>query len=143
MILEYLRTVPPPTPHPQRPLLPGGPPPSHLPLDPVRYLALAVDSVAPLVRIARHAGILGGGQLMDVPMPLRQRQRRRVAFQWILDAVERRPSRGSGRRQFPHRIAEEVVAVAEGRSAVWARRLEVHKTATTARANLSNRSLKL
>ena len=142
-ILEHLRTSPPPTLNPMRPLLPGAPPPSHLPLDPVAYLTLAVDSVAPLIRIARYSGIVGGGQALEVPLPLRIRQRRRTAFQWILDVVDRKPSRGSGRKQFPYRVAEEIVAVAEGRSAVWNKRMEVHKTGTAARANLSNRALKL
>ena len=142
-ILEYLRTSPPPTINPTRPLLAGAPPPSHLPLNPILYLTLAIDSVAPLIRVARYSGILGGGHAMDVPLPLRVRQRRRIAFQWILDAVEKKPSRGSGRKQFPYRVAEEIVAVAEGRSAVWNKRMEVHKTGTAARANLSNRALKL
>ena len=143
LILEYLRTSPPPKPHPSRPLLAGAPPPSHLPLDPVRYLTLAVDSVAPLIRVAHYGGLVGGGQMMDVPLPLRLRQRRRIAFGWILAAVARKPSRGSGRKQFPYRVAEEIVAVAEGHSPVWNRRLEVHKLGTAARANLSNRRLNL
>ena len=143
MILNYLRTSPPPKINPARPLLPGAPPASHLPLDPIRYLTVVVDSVAPLIRVARYGGILGGGQAMDVPLPLRVRQRRRLAFRWILDAVEKKPSRGSGRKQFPFRVAEEIVAVAEGRSAVWNKRLEVHKMGTAARANLSNARLKL
>ncbi|KAK3364883.1 hypothetical protein B0T24DRAFT_683525 [Lasiosphaeria ovina] len=37
-------------------------------------------------------------------------------FQWILDVVEKKPSEGSGRGMFPTRVAEEIVAVVEGRS---------------------------
>jgi small subunit ribosomal protein S7 len=138
MILNYLRTAPPPKINPDRPLLPGSPPSTHLPLDPVLYLQLAVDSVAPLVKIRYMSGILGGGTMLDVPVALNERQRRRTAFNWILDAVRNKPSRGSGRTMFPHRIAEEIVAVVEGKSGIWDKRQVVHRLGTTARANLSN-----
>lgn len=55
---------------------------------------------------------------------------------WILDAASKRKSRGSGKDMFATRVAEEVVAVIEGRSGVWERRLGVHKLGTSARVNL-------
>ena len=136
ILLNYLRTSPPPKLDPSRPLLPGAPPPSHLPLDPVLYLGLAIDSVAPLVKLRGFKGLAGGGKSLDVPMPLRARQRRRIAFQWILDVVNKKRSKGSGRTMFPHRVAEEIVAVVEGRSNVWDKRLQVHKQGTANRSNL-------
>ncbi|KAI9850170.1 MAG: hypothetical protein M1838_006015 [Thelocarpon superellum] len=136
-ILSHLRTVSPPAPSPARPLLPGAPPPSHLPLDPVLYLTVAIDSVAPLMRIRTQKGAAGGGMALQIPVPLRLRQRRRKAMMWILDAVEKKPSRGSGPGQFAQRVAEEVVAVMEGRSAVWEKRTGVHKLAISARANVN------
>ncbi|KAL2266076.1 hypothetical protein VTJ83DRAFT_5428 [Remersonia thermophila] len=142
MILNYLRTSPPPRLDPSKPLLPGAPPAHHLPLDPVLYLSLAVDSVAPLVKLRPFKGLAGGGKSLEVPIPLRARQRRRIAFNWILDVVERKKSRGSGRTQFAHRVAEEIVAVVEGRSSVWDRRLEQHKRGTANRANLLNNQVK-
>ncbi|KAK4100516.1 ribosomal protein S7 [Parathielavia hyrcaniae] len=142
MILNYLRTSPPPRLDPSKPLLPGAPPAHHLPLDPVLYLGLAIDSVAPLVKIRGFKGMAGGGKSLDVPMPLRARQRRRTAFLWILDVVNRKPSKGSGRTMFPHRVAEEIVAVVEGRSGVWDRRTQVHKLGTANRANLNNEYVK-
>lgn len=138
MILNCLRTSPPPKINPARPLLPGSPPPSHLPLNPVLYLSLALDSVAPLLRIRNFSGIAGGGAALPVPVPLALRQRRRQAFTWLLEVVDKKPSRGSGRAQFAHRIAEEIIAIAEGRSTVWDKRQQVHKLGTSARANLSN-----
>ncbi|KAL1865096.1 hypothetical protein VTK73DRAFT_5506 [Phialemonium thermophilum] len=141
MILNFLRTWPPPKANPARPLLPGSPPPSHLPLDPVVYLTVAIDSVAPLIRIRSYRGMIGGGASLEVPMPLAARQRRRVAFQWILDVVNKKKSKGSGRTTFAHRVAEEIVAVVEGRSSVWDKRQQVHKQGTTARANLNNPQL--
>ncbi|GKT65976.1 LOW QUALITY PROTEIN: 30s ribosomal protein s7 [Colletotrichum tofieldiae] len=142
MVLNFLRTSPPPIINPRYPLLPGAPPPAHLPLNPVLYLTLAVDSVAPLVKIRRIAGGAGGGRPLELPAPLAVRQRRRAAFQWILDVVNKKPSKGSGRTQFPHRMAEEIIAVVEGRSGVWDKRLALHKLGTATRANLTVKPVK-
>ncbi|KAK3349927.1 ribosomal protein S7 domain-containing protein [Lasiosphaeria hispida] len=142
MILNYLRTSPPPKINPARPLLPGSPAPSQLPLDPVLYLTLAIDSVAPLVRMRAYKGMAGGGRSLEVPMPLEARQRRRTAFQWILDVVNKKPTKGSGRAMFPNRVAEEIVAVVEGRSGVWDKRQLMHKQGTAARANLNHPQLR-
>ena len=137
IILNHLRTASPPNLNPSRPLLPGSPPASQLPLNPVLYLTLAIDSVAPLLRIRNQKGAAGGGAALQIPMPLRLRQRRRTAVQWILDAVNKKKSRGSGKAQFAQRVAEEVIAVMEGKSTAWDRRGLIHKTATGARANLT------
>ncbi|KAH6842806.1 ribosomal protein S7 domain-containing protein [Chaetomium sp. MPI-CAGE-AT-0009] len=142
IILQYLRTSPPPRLDPSKPLLPGAPPAAHLPLDPVLYLALAIDSVAPLVKMRGFKGLAGGGKSLEVPMPLRERQRRRTAFGWILDAVRKKKSKGSGRTMFPHRVAEEIVAVVEGKSSVWDKRMQVHKAGTSNRANLMHSGVK-
>ncbi|KAL9091675.1 MAG: hypothetical protein Q9165_004751 [Trypethelium subeluteriae] len=138
-ILNRLRTSPPPTPSPQRPLLPGSPPPSYLPLNPTLYMAVAIDSVAPLLRIRAQKGAAGGGVALQIPIPLGQRQRRRQAVQWILDAASKRKNRGSGRGGFAQRVAEELIAVAEGRSGVWERRGMIHKLGVSARVNLSSK----
>ncbi|KAF9876076.1 30S ribosomal protein S7 [Colletotrichum karsti] len=142
MVLNFLRTSPPPIINPRFPLLPGAPPPAHLPLNPVLYMTLAVDSVAPLVKIRRIPGGAGGGRPLELPAPLAVRQRRRMAFQWVLDVVNKKPSKGSGRTQFAHRLAEEIVAVVEGRSPVWDKRLVLHKLGTATRANLGVKPVK-
>ncbi|KAI4192166.1 MAG: hypothetical protein LQ346_004437 [Caloplaca aetnensis] len=139
MILNHLRTASPPTFNPERPLVPGSPPASHLPLNPILYLTLAIDSVAPLLRIRAQKGVIGGGASLQLPVPLSLRQRRRQAVMWILDAASKKPARGSGRGQFAQRVAEELVAIVEGRSGVWERRGGIHKLAVSARANLNVR----
>ncbi|OAQ99057.1 hypothetical protein LLEC1_02875 [Akanthomyces lecanii] len=96
MTMNFLRMAPEPTFSPKFPLLPGTPPASHLSLNPVLYLTVAIDSVAPLIR-------------------------------------------GSGRTQFAHRLADEIIAVVEGRSSVWEKRKLIHKQGTTARANVEKR----
>lgn len=138
LILNYLRTTPAPKVSPLRPLLPGSPPPDQLPLNPLLYLTLAIDSVAPLVRIRALKGAAGGGAALELPEPMAARARRRVAVSWILEAVRKKRSAGSGKAQFAARFAQEIVAVVEGRSGVWDRRNLVHKVGTAARANLSH-----
>ncbi|ETS00765.1 ribosomal protein S7 [Trichoderma reesei RUT C-30] len=141
-VMNYLRTAPAPIYSPKFPLLPGTPPASHLPLNPVLYITIAIDSVAPLLKVRNIAGAGGGGRALELPVPLAVRQRRRMAFQWILDVINKKPSKGSGRNQFAHRIAEEIIAVVEGRSSVWEKRKLVHKLGTAARANVGSNKLK-
>ncbi|KAJ4360632.1 uncharacterized protein N0V89_001198 [Didymosphaeria variabile] len=136
LILQQLRTASVPTINPQRPLLPGAPPPSHLPLNPVLYLTLAIDSVAPLLRIRSQKGAAGGGVALQIPVPLGQRQRRRIAIQWILAAASKRKTNTSGKTGYAQRVASELIAVIEGRSGVWDRRNAVHKLGISARANI-------
>lgn len=138
IILNILRTSPAPKINPLRPLLPGAPPPSHLPLNPLLYLTLAIDSVAPLIRVKALKGMAGGGNALELPEPMAVRARRRTAVMWILEIVNKKQSRGSGRHQFAHRFAEEIIAVVEGRSRVWDKRQQVHKLGTASRANLNH-----
>lgn len=141
MVLTYLRTTPAPKLNPNRPLLPGSPPAEHLPLNPNLYLMLAIDSVAPLIRIRGFTGLAGGGKALEVPVPIDRRTRRRVAWSWLMDAVEKKPSVGSGKKQFAHRLGEEIVAIVEGKSSVWARRDQLHKLGTSVRANVNSPQL--
>lgn len=135
-ILDTLRTSSPPQVNPKRRLLPGppAPPAPQLPLDPVLYLTLIVDSVTPLIKIRSQKGIAGGGAAVQIPVPLSERQRRRTAIQWIIDASKKRRD-----SKFANRVAQEVLAVAEGRSSVWDRREQVHKLGIAGRANLGKR----
>ncbi|RKF56154.1 37S ribosomal protein S7, mitochondrial [Erysiphe neolycopersici] len=136
-ILNVLRTAPPPKFNPARPLIPGHPPAHHLSLDPIGYLTLAIDSVAPLLRIRSERGAAGGGAALSIPVPLRKRQRRRQAVMWIFDSVNKRTSRGSGRGTFAQRFADEVISIVEGKSSAWDKRLMVHKAGTTSRNNIN------
>jgi small subunit ribosomal protein S7 len=136
LILEHIRTSSIPTINPAKPLLPGSPPPSHLPLNPILYLTLAIDSVAPLFRIRSQRGAAGGGVALQIPVPLGQRQRRRIAIEWILKSASGKKHMGSGKGMFAQRVATEIVAVVEGRSSVWERRTAIHKLGVSARSNI-------
>jgi len=73
---------------------------------------------------------------LQFPNPLGLRQRRRVAIKWILDAASKRRNTGSGKGGFAQRVAQELVAVVEGKSGVWDRRGGIHKLGVAARANM-------
>ena len=137
MILERLRTAPSPNSDPSRPLMPGAPPVSHLPLNPVLYMTLAVDSAAPLFRIRSQKGVAGGGAALQIPVPLTSQQRRRTCINWILDAASKKRSNGSGRGMFAHKVADELIAIVQGRSPIWEKRQALHKLGVAARANLT------
>ena len=139
MILERLRTAAPPSTNPQRPLIPGAPPTSHLPLNPVLYLTLAVDSLAPLMRIRSQKGAAGGGVALQIPVPLSLRQRRRTSITWILNAAGKRRSTGSGRSMFAQKVAEELISIVGGKSSLWEKRSGIHRLGVNARANLNVR----
>lgn len=130
VILDYLRTSPAPQTHPKRRLI-AGTPFTSLPLNPIQYLNLVVDSVAPLVKIKQYKGLAGGGKALPVPTPLGLSQRRRLAIKWIIDASEKRRD-----SKLANRVAQEIVAVAEGRSSVWEKREQIHKVGTGTRANV-------
>jgi len=136
VVLQHLRTSPIPTINPARPLLPGAPPPSHLPLNPILYLTLAIDSVAPLLRIRAQKGAAGGGVALQIPVPLSKRQRRRTAIEWILGAASKRRNVGSGKNSLGQRVAQEMISVIEGKSGVWDKRNGIHKLGVAARANI-------
>lgn len=139
-IENALRSSPAPTYSSTRSLMPNAPPAHELPLDPVTYITLAIDSLAPLLKITRIRGAAGGGRALELPTSLTLRQRRRQAFIWILDSATKKPSRASGRYLFAQKVADEIIAIIEGRSALWAKRDALHKAATVTRANLSTRS---
>lgn len=130
-ILNHLRTASPPITNPRRRLLRWSPPAPQLPLDPALYLNVIVDSVAPLIKIRQQKGAAGGGVALQIPVPLHERQRRRQAIRWIIDASDRRRD-----TMFAQRVANELVAVAEGRSGVWDKREQVHKLGVASRSHL-------
>lgn len=129
-VMTILRTKPAPTENLRTPIISTAPPLASLPSDPVAYIQTAIDSVAPLLRIKMVKG--SGGFRDAMPIPLGLKQRRRKAVVWILEAAEKKRDRLT----LAERIAEEIVAVIEGKSTAWDKRQMVHKTAVSARANV-------
>jgi len=144
IILDTLRTAPPPQPNVQFPgrtlltdsnttanALQPSMPREALPLSPVQYLTTIVDSVAPLIKIRQQRGVAGGGASLPIPVPLGIRQRRRQAIQWIMASAESRRE-----VRLADRVAKEIINVAEGKSGVWEKRALVHKLGVSARSNV-------
>ncbi|RPB24835.1 ribosomal protein S7, partial [Terfezia boudieri ATCC MYA-4762] len=129
-VLDILRTKPPPKEQTKYNLIANHLPLSSLPRNPPAYLLTAIDSLAPLMRL--KAMKASGGFSNQVPEPLNERQRRKTAIGWMLSVSKGKKDR----MHFAERFAEEVVAVVEGRSSAWDRRLQIHKTAVGARANV-------
>lgn len=146
-ILETLRTAPPPqtsasgtsgrllsdnrieTGHTIQPWLPR----DALSLSPIQYLTSVIDSVAPLMKIRQQKGVLGGGQSLPIPVPLRVKQRRRTAIKWILQSAE-----NNNDTYLADRVAKEIIKVANGTSSVWEKRAAAHRLAVSARSNVRN-----
>jgi len=133
IILDILRTAPPPQANAQFPgrNLLTSKPRDALPLSPVEYLTTVIDSVAPVIKIRQQRGIAGGGASLPIPVPLRIRQRRRTAIQWILTSAQSRRD-----TRLADRVAKEIISVAEGKSSAWERRAMVHRLAVSARSNV-------
>ena len=129
-ILDNLRQSSPPKINPNRPLL-AAPPSPQLPLNPILYLTLIIDSVAPILKIRQQKGAAGGGMSLQIPVPLPQRRRRRTAIQWILDASDKRKD-----SKLATRVSNELLAVAEGKGGAWEKRANVHKMGISARTNI-------
>lgn len=103
----------------------------NLPHSPIQYLTSVIDSLAPLVKIRSQRGVLGGGQSLSIPVPLRVKQRRRQAIIWILDGAE------NGKDTYlADRVSKEIIKVANGTSSAWEKRVHVHRLATMARSNV-------
>lgn len=129
-ILSILRTKPAPKLNPLIPIVPSAPPPEALPKDPVAFVQTAIDSVAPLMSIKNVKA--SGGFTNQLPIPLQLKQRRRTAMMWILMAADKRKARMG----LAERVAEEIVAVLEGKSGAWDRRMQIHRQAVAGRSNL-------
>ena len=129
-MFAILRTKSAPKLNLRTPIIASAPPLESLPSDPVAYLQTAIDSVAPLMRIRSVKG--SGGFRESVPSPLALRQRRRRAVMWIIEAADKKKARMG----LAERLAEEIVAVVEGRSSAWEKRQQVHRTAVASRANV-------
>ncbi len=103
----------------------------NLPHSPIQYLTSVIDSLAPLVKIRSQRGVLGGGQSLSIPVPLRVKQRRRQAIIWILDGAD------NGKDTYlADRVSKEIIKVANGTSSAWEKRAHVHRLATMARSNV-------
>lgn len=57
---------------------------------------------------------------------------------WIIDSVSKRKV-VAGKGGFAIRLAEEMIAIVEGRSALWEKRVALHKQGVMGRVNVNFR----
>ncbi|CEP16071.1 hypothetical protein [Parasitella parasitica] len=96
-------------------------------VDPYTVLLDAIETASPLLKLSSTKK---GSKVVHVPTALRDRQRRRRAIVWMLEASKKR-----GEKSFEERFASEVYDVSQGVSSVLQKKLQVHKQALANRAN--------
>lgn len=94
---------------------------------PYSVLLESIETASPLLKLSSTKK---GSKVVHVPTALRDRQRRRRAIVWMLEAAKKR-----GEKSFEERFAAEVFDVSQGISPVLQKKLQVHKLALANRAN--------
>lgn len=95
--------------------------------EPYAVLAGAIEDASPLLKLTSTKK---GSKVAHVPTALRERQRRRRAITWIIDASAKR-----NEKTFEERFAAEIYDVTQGTSSVLQKKLQLHKQALANRAN--------
>lgn len=97
--------------------------------NPVEILKDCLDNLAPLMKTKTMK--TGFAKNVTVPMPLSQRQRNRIAFQWILEGSDKRKS-----NDISVRLSEEILSVYEGKSSGFEKKALMHKQSVAHRGYL-------
>ncbi|KAJ3258312.1 hypothetical protein HDU77_002374 [Chytriomyces hyalinus] len=98
--------------------------------NPTTVLAAAVEKVEPLFKMV---GVKRGAKSIQTPTPLTERQRRRTAIIWIIEAAQARNKRDPA----GIRIGKEVMAVLNDDSAAIQKRNQIHKSSLVNRSNVT------
>ncbi|KAG0280495.1 hypothetical protein BGZ95_009898 [Linnemannia exigua] len=98
--------------------------------DPYHVILDALELTSPILKLT---ALKKGSKVLQVPTPMTERQRRRKAIVWILEASDKR----KGEKMFKDRLASEFLAVVNGNSAALVKKNQLHKMALANRANAS------
>ncbi|KAF9142898.1 hypothetical protein BGX30_001890 [Mortierella sp. GBA39] len=98
--------------------------------DPYHVILDALELTSPILKLT---AIKKGSKVLQVPTPMTERQRRRKAIVWILEASDKR----KGEKLFKDRLASEFLAVVNGNSGALVKKNQLHKMALANRANAS------
>ncbi|KAG0285123.1 hypothetical protein BGZ96_010554 [Linnemannia gamsii] len=98
--------------------------------DPYHVILDALELASPILKLT---AIKKGSKVLQVPTPMTERQRRRKAIVWILEASDKR----KGEKQLKDRLASEFLAVVNGNSGALVKKNQLHKMALANRANAS------
>ncbi|GJJ77229.1 small subunit ribosomal protein S7 [Entomortierella parvispora] len=99
--------------------------------DPYHVILDALELASPILKLT---AIKKGSKVLQVPTPMTERQRRRKAMVWILEASDKRKR---GELEFKDRLASEFLAVVNGNSGALVKKNQQHKMALANRANAS------
>ncbi|KAL1924483.1 mitochondrial 37S ribosomal protein uS7m [Calcarisporiella thermophila] len=95
--------------------------------DPYTILCEAIELASPMVAMSATRK---GSKVVQAPRPLRERQRRRKAIVWLLEAAAKRPE-----KDFSTRLSSEILAVINGASGALDKKNQLHRLALANRAN--------
>ncbi|KAF8925341.1 ribosomal protein S7 domain-containing protein [Dissophora ornata] len=98
--------------------------------DPYQVVLDALELASPILKLTP---IKKGSKVLQVPNPMTERQRRRKAIVWILEASDKR----KGEKAYKDRLATEFLAVVNGNSGALVKKNQLHKMALANRANAS------
>ncbi|KAG0373515.1 hypothetical protein BGX24_011607 [Mortierella sp. AD032] len=98
--------------------------------DPYHVILDALELTSPILKLT---ALKKGSKVLQVPTPMTERQRRRKAIVWILEASDKR----KGEKKFKDRLATEFLAVVNGNSGALVKKNQLHKMALANRANAS------
>ncbi|KAF9412437.1 Glucose-6-phosphate 1-dehydrogenase [Podila epigama] len=96
--------------------------------DPYHVVLDAIELASPILKLTATKK---GSKVLQVPTPMTERQRRRRAIVWILEASDKR----KGEKLFKDRLASEFLAVVNGNSGALLKKNAQHKMALANRAN--------
>ncbi|KAI7865510.1 30S ribosomal protein S7p/S5e, partial [Spinellus fusiger] len=95
--------------------------------NPYVILTEAIELASPLLKLTTTKK---GSKVTSVPTPLRERQRRRRAITWIIDAASKRND-----KTFEQKFASEIYDINQGVSGVLQKKSQLHKQVLANRAN--------
>ncbi|KAF9578054.1 hypothetical protein BGW38_006368 [Lunasporangiospora selenospora] len=98
--------------------------------DPYQVVLDALELASPILKLS---SVKKSSKVLQVPTPMTERQRRRKAIVWILEASDKR----KGEKKFKDRLASEFLAVVNGNSNALVKKSQQHKMALANRANAS------
>ncbi|ODQ78358.1 hypothetical protein BABINDRAFT_39378 [Babjeviella inositovora NRRL Y-12698] len=100
--------------------------------DPVEVLKKCIEDLAPLMVVKSFK--TGFAKKLNVPVPLKKRQRQRLAISWILEGAVKRNS-----HEYAVKLGEEIVAVSQGRGSGYDKRTLIHKSSISHRSYIKLR----
>ncbi|KAI8897847.1 ribosomal protein S7 domain-containing protein [Globomyces pollinis-pini] len=100
-------------------------------VNPLERFDAALDKVAPLIKITSSKR---ASKSILTPTPLNERERRRIAIKWIIEAADKKKKVSN--LPFGERIGKEMLAILNDDSALLAKRESVHKQAVQERSSL-------